>query len=100
MQTTGNPMDWFSAHWAQLLGWSALTTFLFRLYVVARRFVDSWEGIKDARKDLSIIKDNHMVHLQASIDKLDENLTGLREDLKDGLSGLRDDIRLVLMRME
>jgi hypothetical protein len=100
MQATGNLMEWLSEHWAQMLGWSALTTFLYRLYIVASRFVDSWEGIKEARKDLSLIKDNHLTHLQLSMDKLDDNITGLREDLKDGLFGLREDIRLVLMRME
>jgi hypothetical protein len=99
-QSPNNPFDYLSAHWAHMLGWSALITFLYRMYLGFKKFWGFGEGIAAAKSDLELIKTNHLPHLQAEVEKVNDNLLGLREDLKENFSRLSDDIRIVLTRMQ
>jgi len=96
---TYNPMDWMAAHWAQLIGWSAVATFMYRFYTWLRKLVSFGEGIESTRDDTRLIMTNHLPHIQAELEKVNENISGLREDLKTEIGRLSDDIRLVLTRM-
>ena len=95
-----DPIEYLSAHWAHMLGWSALITFLYRVYLGFKKFAGLGESIDATRLDLEIIKTNHLTHLQAEAEKINENLTGLREDLRTSFDRLSADIRIVLTRME
>ena len=99
MPTPWNPFDWASEHWGQMLGVAAVSTFLYRLYIGVRKIVGLGEAILSARSDLELLKTNHIPHLQVEVEKVNENLVGLREDIRDGLDRLSDNINVVLMRM-
>ena len=101
MQTQpSNPFGWLSDHWAPLLGWSALVTFLYRVYLGLQKIVGLGESIATAKADLELIKTNHLPHLQTEVEKVNENLMGLREDIKESFNRLGSDMRVVLTRME
>jgi hypothetical protein len=95
-----DPFEYLSNHWAHLLGWSALITFLYRVYLGFKKVAGLGESIEATRLDLAVIKTNHLTHLQAEVEEVNKNLTGLREDLKTGFTELRADLRVVLGRME
>lgn len=101
MQTQpSNPFGWLSDHWGTLLGWSALVTFLYRGYLVLQRILGLGESIATAKNDIELLKTNHLPHLQAEVEKVNENLTGLREDIKESFNRLSSDLRIVLTRMD
>jgi hypothetical protein len=83
-----------------MIGWSAFMTFLYRIYIAFEKFVGFGESIVSAKADLELIKTNHLPHLQAEVAKVNENLSGLREDLKDNFSRMSDDLHVVLTRMK
>jgi len=107
MQEPWNPMTWASEHWPQLVGWTAVATFLQRIYVWTRGLGDYADTLEEARDDLSLIKSNHIPHLQTELEmvnqrleKVNTNLEGLREDFRDGINRLSDSINVVLTRIE
>ena len=110
MQAPWNPMEWASEHWQELIGWSALATFLYRILTVAKRVISYGDGIEETRSDLRTIMTNHIPHLQIELEsvnsKLDnlhagmhEDIEGLRADLRDGLNRLSDSINVILTRV-
>jgi hypothetical protein len=48
---------------------------------------------------METIKTSHLPHVQEELVKVNLNIAGLRDDLKEGLGTMRDDLRLVLARM-
>lgn len=101
-----NPGVWLSQNWQYVAGWAALLLFLQRLYSVARKFEKYGDKLDTASGDLAQIKDNHLAHIQAEqektndkLDKTNDALYGLREDLRDGFSRLSDSINILLSRM-
>lgn len=109
MQAPWNPMEWATEHWQELVGWSALATFFYRVWFVAQKVVGYGDGIRESRSDLKTIMTNHLPHLQIELEsvnsKLDDlhsglhsDLDGLREDLKEGLNRLNDSINVLLVR--
>lgn len=97
--TPTNPFGWFSDHWAQMLGWSALLTFLYRAYIGLRKLLGFGDSIEATRTDMTTLMTNHLPHFQMELEKINENLIGLRGDLKDNFNRLSDDLRIVLTRM-
>lgn len=101
MQTSSpNPLEWLSNHWTSLIGWSSLILFLYRIHIGFQK-LEAWgKSIVSAKSDLELIKTNHLPHLQVEVEKVNDNLSGLREDIRSGLSEMRDDLRVVLVRMK
>ena len=101
-----NPGVWLSQNWQYVMGWVALLLFLQRLYAIARKFEKYGSAIDEARTNLIQIKTNHLVHIQSEqektndkLDKTNDALFGLREDIRDGFSRLSDSINILLSRM-
>jgi hypothetical protein len=110
MQLPWNPMEWASEHWQELIGWSALATFFYRAWFVAKRIIGFGEGVEETRADLKTIMTNHLPHLQIELESVNSKLSdlhsgmhgdidGLREDLRDGLNRLNDSINVLLTRV-
>lgn len=96
---TWNPAVWIAENWMYLIGWSVVGLFLYRGYALFSRFLSYGMAITELQTDMMQIKNNHLPHLQEELVHVNENLTGLREDLKEGLGRMSDDLRLVLTRM-
>jgi hypothetical protein len=101
-----NPGMWLAQNWQYVVGWAALLLFLQRLYSIARKFEKYGDKLDAASGDLVQIKDNHLAHIQAEqektndkLDKTNDALYGLREDIRDGFSRLSDSINILLSRM-
>jgi hypothetical protein len=92
MQTPWNPLYWASEHWTQLVALSALFFFLYRVYLVVRKFLLYPEAIISTEKNLNIMMTNHLPHLQVELEQVNSNLAGVRDDFKE----LRNDFRIVL----
>ena len=94
-----NPAVWISQNWMYLAGWLALGVVLYKVYLVVNRFASYGAAITELRTDMETIKTNHLPHVQEELVRVNSNISGLREDLKEGLGNMRDDLRLVLSRM-
>jgi len=92
MQTPWNPLYWASEHWAELASISALCYFLYRVYVVVRKFLLYPEAIISTEKNLNTMMTNHLPHLQVELEQVNANLAGVRDDFKE----MRQDFRAVL----
>ena len=99
-QPNWNPLEWLAGYWPQLLGLTALSTFLYKLWCGIRKVVEPWESISSVKADLDLIKTNHLPHLQAELERVNDNLTGVRDDLRAGFEGLSRDLSIVLTRIE
>ena len=95
-----NPGDWLSEHWTQLIGWSLVVAFLSRLLAVARKLINYGDGIDETKANLTLIMTNHLPHIQAELEKVNDNISGLRADMRENQQRLSEDIRLVLLRMQ
>lgn len=107
MQAPWNPMMWASDNWPQLVGWTALVTFLSYIYRWVKNIGGYANTLSETREDLSLIKTNHIPHLQTELEminqrleKVNTNLEGLREDFRDGINQLSASINVVLARIE
>lgn len=99
-----NPFDWLSHVWPYLIGISALFP-LIKYFVkpVVQGFVKGKEyalDVQTLREDMNVIKTNHLPHLQAELEAVNENISGLRSDLKDGFGRLSDSLNIVLTRID
>ena len=96
---TWNPGVWLATNWMYIVGWAALLTFAYKGYRIINNVLSYGMAITELRSDMDVIKNNHLPHVQEELQKMNENITGLREDLKAGLGRMADDLRLVLARM-
>ena len=94
-----NPVTWIAANWMYIAGWAGFGLILYRVYIVVSRFVAYGADITSLKLDMNSIKTNHLPHVQEELVRVNENITGLREDIKEGLGRMSDDLRLVLTRM-
>jgi hypothetical protein len=101
-----NPGVWLAQNWSYLVAWSLGLGIAHRLYVVIRRFERYGDDLDTARVDLGLIKTNHLAHIQAEqektndkLDKTNDALFGLREDLRNGFAQLSGSINVLLQRM-
>ena len=106
MQAPWNPMTWASEHWPQLVEWTALGTFLSYIYRWVSHVGRYASTLTESREDLSLIKSNHLPHLQAELEMVNQrletvntNLEGIREDFRDGMNRLSDSINVLLTRL-
>jgi hypothetical protein len=101
VQTTDPvPGNWVLSHWAQIVGFSAVATALYRFYTWIKTLVGYGESIEATRTDMNILLTNHLPHIQAKLVKMNTTLEGMREDMKESLARLSNDIRVVLTRMD
>ena len=103
MQEAWTPLSWGSQNLTQLVGWIALGGFAWRW---SNKISGYGQKIDLAIADVSTIMTNHLPHLQTGVHDLNkglgtvnENITGLREDMRDGLNRMGEDVRLVLSGM-
>jgi hypothetical protein len=94
-----NPAAWIAQNWIYLVGWISIGLFLYKGYIVVNRFASYGTAITELRTDMETIKTSHLPHVQEELVKVNLNIAGLRDDLKEGLGNMRDDLRLVLARM-
>ena len=106
MQQPWNPMTWASENWPQLVGWSSLVAFVSFFYRWIRNLGGYADSLNNTREDLSLIKSNHIPHLQAELEMVNQrletvntNLEGIREDFRDGMNRLSDSINVLLTRL-
>lgn len=93
MQPQWNPLSWASDHWTQLSIGAALAAGLWKIHRSVAKVKSYLKGLTTAQEGIEKIKDNHLPHLQMELEKINDNLSGLREDTR----GFRDDLRLLLM---
>jgi uncharacterized phage infection (PIP) family protein YhgE len=99
-------MTWASEHWPQLVGWTAVATFLSYIYQWAKNLGGYATSLTATRDDLGAIKSNHIPHLQKELEMVNQrletvntNLEGIREDFRDGINRLSDSINVLLTRL-
>ena len=103
-----NPLIWVADHWAQILGWSGVVVFAQRVYKGVSKVIGLSDDLVALKLDVTLLKENHLPHLQKELESVNQNISGLRDTTRDGftglrsdLSGLRDDMRAILtMRRE
>lgn len=93
------PMDWIAANWTHIVGWGGVLLFLYRGYKVLRNFEGYGNDLQTVRQDLSLVMTNHLPHLQKELEHTNENLEGLRTDVRDGFTRLTDSMNVVLTRV-
>lgn len=93
MQPQWNPLSWASEHWTQLSIGSALAAFLYKIHRSIAKVKSYLKGLTSAQESIEKIKENHLPHLQMELEKINNNLSGLREDTK----GFREDLRALLI---
>jgi hypothetical protein len=82
-----------------MLSWSVILVFLYRANRIFRK-VEVWaEDLPALRADMNIVMTNHLPHIQIELEHTNENISGLREDVKDGFSRLADSMNVVLSRI-
>lgn len=72
------PYQWAIDH-VQYLSWPVVVVGTWFGSKWANSFVDR---AKQAESSIELIKTNHLPHLQETADNINENITGLRNDLK------------------
>ena len=100
-----NPLEYLAAHWPSLVGCASFLVFLNRVYKLFKKGESYADSIIDARTDQKLMMTNHLPHLQMgldeanlSMDKINQNLDMLREEMKEHMTGLRDDLRVLLVK--
>lgn len=87
-----NPLQWASDHWTQIGIGSALAAGMYKIFHAITKVRKYLQGLTGAQSDLEHIKNNHLPHLQVELEKINGNLSGLRDDMR----GHRDDLRAIL----
>ena len=101
MQTvTPAPFGWMSSHWVQITGLSFVLTFFYRGYILVRKLAGYGESIDSTRESVNLLMTNHLPHIQAELKEVNQNLIGLREDMKDNFGQLRSDLRALLVKRD
>lgn len=95
-----NPAVWIAANWLYLTGWSILGVVIWRFHKVMSRFEKYGENINSLTEDMESIKTNHLVHIQAELERSNTTLEGIRQDFKDGTNRLNDVLNVVLVRLK
>lgn len=95
-----NPFEWLSQHWLAFTGWTGLAVFLWRVHKTASKIEKYGEHLTTVREDLTVVMSNHLPHVQAELESINQNVGGLRDDVKDGLGRLTDSINVVLTRIQ
>lgn len=89
-----NPLSWASDHWTQIGIGSALGAVLCRIHHAITKVKKYVQGLLGAQESIETIKTNHLPHVQIELEKINNNLSGLRDDTR----GFRDDLRAILAR--
>lgn len=89
-----NPLSWASDHWTQIGIGSALAAALWKIHRAVTKTKTYLKGLVTSGESIETIKVNHLPHLQLELEKINNNLSGLREDTR----GFRDDLRALLTR--
>lgn len=89
-----NPLSWASEHWTQLGIGTAIAAGLYRIHHAITKVKKYLHNLDGAQDSIEKIKENHLPHLQLELEKINNNLSGLRDDTR----GFRDDLRTILSR--
>ena len=93
------PWTWLSQNWQTMISVVGFLFFLWRVHVVFSNFEGWGADLQTVRRDMTTVMTNHIPHLQAEVEKVNDNITGLRGDFREGLTRLSDSINVVLTRM-
>lgn len=85
MQNSGfAPLDWFSLHWQVICGWGTALIVLYKFFRWIGKATSSAHKVvvraTDAEETIKLIATNHLPHIQIELEKLNETMTGIRED--------------------
>ena len=94
-----NPAVWISQNWLYITGWFGLLLILYRAYTIVNKFAAYGTAITTLQTDMEAVKTNHLPHLEEAVVNVNNNITGLRDDVKDGFSRLSDSLNVVLTRI-
>jgi hypothetical protein len=74
------------------------------IYKIVRKVESFGDDLEGTKENVSTIMNNHIPHLQAELEdvngklnSVNENIVGLRGDVKDGFSRLTDSLNLILV---
>ncbi len=99
MIETSPPLDWLALYWPQITAWSLFAGLLYKVYRAVQRVLIYIRGLEETRSDINVLMTNHLPHLQAELEDVNNNITGLRSDLNKGLERLSASINVVLARI-
>lgn len=79
------PLLWFALHWQAICGWAFLIVALYkfiRFMVKAITVLTSLaDRATDAEQTIHLLSTNHLPHIQVELEKSNEHLSGLREEI-------------------
>ena len=95
-----NPALWIAQNWTYIVGWGAVLICAQRLYVFVSKIIETRDDLTILKMDLTLIKNNHLPHIQGEIELINTNLDRLQQTVGDGFSGPRDDMRALLVKQQ
>jgi hypothetical protein len=79
------PLVWLAAHWQQICGWAFLVVLLYKVIVflvkITKAVTDIVDRANAAEHTLTKLATNHLPHMQTELEKSNEHLVGLREEI-------------------
>lgn len=79
-------LNWIVEHWASLvfIGTAALIVYRFLKgwTSIVAWFHTSWNRFENSESTIHLIATNHLPHLQVEMEKVNEHLAGIRDDLR------------------
>ena len=64
------------------------------------KIIETRDDLTILKMDLTLIKNNHLPHIQGEIELINTNLDRLQQTVGDGFSGPRDDMRALLVKQQ
>jgi hypothetical protein len=99
-------LSWIAQNWQIVLAWITGLTALWRVGKVLTGFVlsitDVFARFAKAESTLGLLATNHLPHLQAEMEKMNEGIADLQicsDKSNEIQSGIREDLRVVLDRL-
>jgi len=86
-----NFLVWVSDH-IQLFGWPSLIVLTWK---ISGRFFDFKKRLENTETTVQLLATNHIPHLQAELEKLNEAIPSGFDQMTDAISGLRQDLLII-----
>lgn len=79
------PLVWIVSHWQTICGWSFLVVVAYKFIRFLAKAItvgnDMVNRTTDAEKTIHLLATNHLPHIQAELEKSNDHLSGLREEI-------------------
>lgn len=79
------PLAWIATHWQEICGWAFLVVALYKFIMFLIKITNGVNSVVDrateAEQTLQKMATNHLPHMQVELEKTNEHLSGLREEI-------------------